>query len=412
VLLIAGAKDVKAIDFIAVTLGLSYLMNSPDAAGQWVQPHGPFFNTVYTIAASDSRLFAGLSDYGVYVSPDSGVTWTPISSGLTNRTVRCLTFSGLNLFAATDSGAFRSSVERTTLWNWAKTGLMDSYIYTLAVSGTNLFAGTYNGVFLSTNAGSNWVHTSLPDTVVLALAISGTTLFAGTEIGVLRSTDNGSNWTAVNEGLTNRLVLSLAVSGTNLFAGTYYGGIFRSTNAGTTWDSVSTGLSYWGTTVISFAVDDKNLFAGTWDGVFLSTNQGTSWRAVGLPHTDIFSLAVCGNYLYAGTGDAVWRRPLSEMITTISSFPNDLPVQSNLYQNYPNPFNPSTTIRYALPARSHVALSVFNTLGQRVATLVNEIQEAGYHDVRFDGSNLSSGVYFYKLQAGSFVQTKKLLMLR
>jgi hypothetical protein len=88
------------------------------------------------------------------------------------------------------------------------------------------------------------------------------------------------------------------------------------------------------------------------------------------------------------------------------------PVEFRLEQNYPNPFNPSTSIRYGIPHQSVVTLVVFNPLGQRVATLVNEIQEAGYHDVSFDGSYLSSGVYFYKLQAGSFVQTKKLLMLR
>jgi hypothetical protein len=94
------------------------------------------------------------------------------------------------------------------------------------------------------------------------------------------------------------------------------------------------------------------------------------------------------------------------------------PIQSEvqggfvLLQNYPNPFNPATTIRYALPARSHVTLSVYNMLGQQVATLVNGTEEAGYHDIRFDASGLASGVYFYRLRAGAYVATKEFLVLR
>ena len=90
----------------------------------------------------------------------------------------------------------------------------------------------------------------------------------------------------------------------------------------------------------------------------------------------------------------------------------NLPEKFVLEQNYPNPFNPSTTIRYGLPQKSAVQLTIFNTLGQQVATIVQGEQEAGNHEVRFDGSNLSSGVYFYRLQAGEFVQTRKLLLLR
>jgi hypothetical protein len=82
-----------------------------------------------------------------------------------------------------------------------------------------------------------------------------------------------------------------------------------------------------------------------------------------------------------------------------------------LEQNFPNPFNPSTTIRYGLPNRSHVMLAVFNNLGQQVAVFQNGEQDAGYHEVKFNGSALSSGVYFYRIQAGEFVLTKKLLLL-
>jgi hypothetical protein len=83
-----------------------------------------------------------------------------------------------------------------------------------------------------------------------------------------------------------------------------------------------------------------------------------------------------------------------------------------LLQNYPNPFNPSTTIRYGLPARTHVLLTVYNTIGQQVAILQDGEQDAGYHEVRFNASGLASGTYFYRIQAGDFSQVKRLLLLR
>ena len=89
-----------------------------------------------------------------------------------------------------------------------------------------------------------------------------------------------------------------------------------------------------------------------------------------------------------------------------------IPRTFRLEQNFPNPFNPGTTIRYDIPIRSIVSLTVYNILGQKVTTLVQGIQEAGYHDARFDGSELASGVYFYRLQAGSFVKVMKCLLVR
>ncbi len=99
---------------------------------------------------------------------------------------------------------------------------------------------------------------------------------------------------------------------------------------------------------------------------------------------------------------------------------NLVPTEFSLGQNFPNPFNPTTTIRYGIPRRSHVLLTVYNTLGECVAQLVDGDFDAGYHETRVDGSNLASGVYYYRLQArqidraqsGSFVETKKFVLLR
>ena len=162
-------------------------------------------------------------------------------------------------------------------------------------------------------------------------------------------------------------------------------------------------------------VSGTDLFAGTQHGgVFLSTDNGTSWTAVnaGLTDTVVISLAVSGTDLFAGTAwEGVWRRPLSEMVS-VKLASSELPTEFSLEQNYPNPFNPSTTIRYELPHASRVSLKVYNTLGQEVATLVNETKPAGVYTVQFDAGSLASGVYFYRLQAGDFVEAKKLVLLR
>jgi hypothetical protein len=83
-----------------------------------------------------------------------------------------------------------------------------------------------------------------------------------------------------------------------------------------------------------------------------------------------------------------------------------------LLQSYPNPFNPTTTIRYQLTSLAHVTLSVFDLLGREVATLVDDMEEPGEKRATFDGSALASGVYFYRLRAGDFVQTRKLVLVR
>ena len=109
------------------------------------------------------------------------------------------------------------------------------------------------------------------------------------------------------------------------------------------------------------------------------------------------------------------------MITDVLENNSELPIEFSLSQNYPNPFNPSTTIKYSIPnavvtsrdlSLQNVKLIIYDILGREVATLVNRQQKPGNYEVQFDGKGLTSGVYFYKLTSGSFVESKKMLLIK
>jgi len=400
-----------------------------ESHAQWVQ--SALSNVdVSALVASGTDLIAGTNHCsdgscvgtGVFHSTNDGTSWTDAGSGLTNTDVRSFAVSGTNLFAGTYGGGVFRSTDSGASWSNADSGLTKPYVYALAVSpdtSATLFAGTYGGVFRSTNNGTSWtkVNTGLTDTIVLSLVVSpngagGTNLFAGTCCdGVFRSTDNGTSWSHADSGIKNTEVWCFAVSDTNLFAGTYGDGIFLSTDNGTSWTAVNSGLNLQARDIRSFAVSGTNIFAGTDDGVYLSTNNGGSWSQLTGSH--VTSFAVNGPNLFVGMVSlGVWRRPLSEMITSVKTYDSDLPMHFRLSQNYPNPFNPSTSIKYELPRASDIRLSVSDLLGREVFVLVHERKDAGVHEVRFDGSNLASGVYFYSLQVGTFTQTRNLLLLK
>jgi hypothetical protein len=91
---------------------------------------------------------------------------------------------------------------------------------------------------------------------------------------------------------------------------------------------------------------------------------------------------------------------------------NEILSDFRLYQNYPNPFNPSTTIKYSIPNAGNISLKVYDVLGKEIATLVNEEKSSGNYEVEFNASNLTSGIYFYQLKTGNFIETKKMILLR
>jgi hypothetical protein len=117
-----------------------------------------------------------------------------------------------------------------------------------------------------------------------------------------------------------------------------------------------------------------------------------------------FTLGPTGSISYEGGSLAV---PVS-----VESPERNLPESFFVEQNYPNPFNPSTTIRFGLPAPSHVSVSVFNLLGQEVATLFDGRKDAGVHDLQFDAANLTSGIYLYRVEAGDMVAMKRMVLMK
>ena len=101
-----------------------------------------------------------------------------------------------------------------------------------------------------------------------------------------------------------------------------------------------------------------------------------------------------------------------DWVTDVQSSNNKVPDTYSLSQNYPNPFNPSTNIKFSVPDLSFVNITVYNLIGQEVIQLVNKELQKGYYEVSFNASNLPSGVYLYRLQAGNFAETKKMLLMK
>jgi len=138
--------------------------------------------------------------------------------------------------------------------------------------------------------------------------------------------------------------------------------------------------------------------------------QHTEYQVSGLEGTTQYYWRVQAHNAAGASG---WSQVLTfttEVATSISG--TELPAELTLYQNYPNPFNPTTIITFGLPEASNIQLAVYDMLGRRVAMLENGMRTAGWHEVSFDASNLSSGIYIYRIQAGDFVQTRKMMLVK
>jgi len=295
---------------------------------------------------------------------------------------------------------------------------INSEVNSLAVNYLDyVFAGTLgDGILRSIDNGGNWTQITLSNNNVYSLlSVNPTTsIFAGTGGGkIFRSTDNGFGFNQVYASpLSSSKVKVLASDSNNVvYAGLDTGGILISTDNGNTWTQST--FTYSNVNVIIFS-SNGNIFVGTGEnGVYQSIDNGSNWNQIntGLTNTSINALVFDNNnYLYCGTnGSSVFRTVHPIGIQNLSS---EIPNSFSLQQNYPNPFNPSTQIEFSIPYNSYVKLTVFDIMGREISVLVNEKLNAGTYKADFDGSNLSSGIYFYKLEADGFTESRKMMLIK
>jgi photosystem II stability/assembly factor-like uncharacterized protein len=170
----------------------------------------------------------------------------------------------------------------------------------------NCFLIIFLIIFLSNTAFTQWEACNIgSNLIVLEIKIFENNIFAGTNNGIYLSTDYGIIWNRIDQTGISGAIYALAKNDKNMFAATYYNGIFLSTNNGVTWKSINQGLNEKSLCVVSLAIKDNIIFAGTKGGIYLSTNNGTNWKAVnqGIDSTklDINKVAICGNNIFAGT---------------------------------------------------------------------------------------------------------------
>jgi photosystem II stability/assembly factor-like uncharacterized protein len=397
------------------------LFNNNISQAQWVQTNGTNDKFISSLVVSGTNILAGTNSDGVFLSTNNGTNWTQVNNGLKNTFVSSITAIGTSIFAGTDSGGVYNSKDNGSNWAQVNNGLTITYnnpltINSLCTNGTSVFAFLYNGLFRTADSGKNWTSLGfdLMPGYITALAASGINIYVGTMDGsAVLSTNNGETWVLLFGNSDLSSIVNLVASDSFVFLKTGDGTNLFSTNNGTNWSPENSNLIF--NNVQSLAVIGNNIFAGTKNGgVFLSTNNGTDWAQVnnGLSNNFIRSIVISENYLFAGTyGGGVWRRPLSELVGVTKEV-IELPRQFSLSQSYPNPFNPNTIIDYSLPSSSNVRLIIFNSLGQNVRVLENGFKQAGNYSIDFNASDIPSGVYFYKLEAGQFSQVKKMMVIK
>lgn len=356
------------------------------------------FFTANSFAVNDNRIFAGTGENSIFYSDSDGKYWSKVTSAYFEdlRTI----FVYRNYIYAGCSNLLRSSNNGA---GWTQLNSAPGSISAMAAIDDKLYAVNRNdGLFVSTDFGDNWkkLGFSPQDKYTYCIAGYGSNIFLGTYFGIYRSTDNGVNWELATRGFWDKyftIVYSLSIYKNAITAGTS-DGIYRSTDNGNEW------FHYGGREPIKSLsqIGDIIFASGNYGNFYVSSDNGANWTDLswGLDLSNINLMVIKDNYLYVSDGyKGIWRRAISDMVTGIRHEQSNEVLDFALSANYPNPFNPSTTIQYSIPCECRIKLFVYNSLGQMIQVIEDQLTTAGVYKSVFSATNLPSGIYYYQLIA-------------
>ncbi len=312
-------------------------------------------------------------------STDGGDTWSPVAQ--TTAGLKTILFLDQIHGWCGGAGVILATIDGGTLW-----------------TSTDIANGDdVNAIFLK-NTSEGWA--------------CGGSVNEGRGV-IFHTSDGGLSWQTQFSGLVNPL---LGIAFTDSVNGWSVGDVvLRTSDGGQNWVSTPTQeWPYTGLTSVRF-LGQEGWVAGFSGLITHTTDGGMTWTRQRTP-TDgpilKITLDESGLGFAAVGGNGILKTTSAGVVTSVASTAKGAPGQVALSQNFPNPFNPTTTICYCLPRRSHVLLAIFNPLGQRVAQLVDDDMDVGFHQVQFNGGHLASGIYFYRLTVGPFVETKRLVVVK
>lgn len=378
---------------------------------------------VYCLSISGNNIVAGTYHLGVYLSTDLGTTWNTINNGLfIGENFYSIAINVNEIFVGTESKGIYHSTNLGVSWANVTSGLVFSSFRSLIFSDGVVYAGSNFdlGLFYSKDRGDTWGH-RLSGSSVLSIATAPDRIFAGTDGGIYATSDNGLNWQDFNSGMPMDEIGSLTTAGDFLYAGTKLSGIWRrplsdiipvelvSLSAKKVEGEV---LLSWKTVTETnnkgFEVQ-RRVSNGGWTAIEFIKGSGTTTEMKEYSFNDNIQNIADGQIRYRlkqidFDGGYKFSKEISVENSCITNYA--------LEQNYPNPFNPNTTIKYSLPKAGMVTIKVFDMLGNEVKTLVSENEASGSHSINFDASGLSSGIYLYKIKAGEFTSSKKMILMK